>query len=33
MPSLQNVLEDSDQADLLHRGLQGFRWKLNACAL
>ena len=33
MPNLQNFLEDSDQADLLHRGLQGLRWKLDACAL
>ena len=27
------IMEDSDQADLLHRGLQGLRWKLDACAL
>ena len=33
MPNLQNFLEHSDQADLLHRGLQGLRWKLDACAL
>ena len=32
-PNLQNFLEDSDQADLLHRGRQGLRWKLDACAL
>ena len=33
MPNLQSFLEDFDQADLLHRGLQGLRWKLNTCAL
>ena len=33
MPNLQKNLEDSNQADLLHRGLQGFRWKSDACAL
>ena len=33
MPNLKNFLEHSDQADLLHRGLQGLRWKLDACAL
>ena len=33
MPNLQNFLGDSDQADLLHRGLQGLCWKLDACAL
>ena len=33
MPNLQSFLEDSDQADLLHRGLQGLRWKLDACSL
>ena len=33
MPNLQNFLGDLDQADLLHRGLQGLRWKLDACAL
>lgn len=32
MPNLQNFLENSDQATLLHRGLQGLRWKLDACA-
>ena len=29
----ENYLEHSDQADFLHRGLQGLRWKLDACAL
>ena len=33
MPNLQNVLEHSDPADLLHRGLQGLCWKLGTCAL
>ena len=33
MPNLQNFLEHSDQADLLHSGLQGLRWKSDACAL
>ena len=33
MPNLQNFLEHSDLADLLHRGLQGLYCKLNACAL
>ena len=33
MLNLQNFLEHSDQADLLLRGLQGLRWKLEACAL
>ena len=33
MPNLQNFLEHPDQADLLHRGLQGLRWKLDACSL
>ena len=33
MPNLQNFLEHSDQADLLHGGLQGLRWKLDVCAL
>ena len=33
MPNLQNFLEHSDPADLLHRGLQGLCWKLGACAL
>ena len=33
MLNLQNFLEDSDQADLLHRGIQRIRWKLDACAL
>ena len=31
MPNLQNFLEHSDLADLLHKGLQGLCWKLNAC--
>ena len=29
MPNLQNFLEDSDQADLLHRGLQGLRFEIG----
>ena len=29
MPNLQSFLEHSDQADLLHRGLQGLRWTLD----
>ena len=29
----KTLLQDSDQADLLHRGLEGLRWKLDACAL
>ena len=33
MPNLQNFLEHSDKAVLLHRGLQGLHWKLDACAL
>ena len=33
MPNLQTFLEHSDQADLLNRGLQGIRWKNDACAL
>ena len=31
--NLQNFLERSDQADLLHKGLQGLRRKLHAGAL
>ena len=27
-----NFLGHLDQADLQHRGLQGFRWKLDVCA-
>ena len=30
MPNLQDFL---DQADLLHRGLQGLSWKIDAAAL
>ena len=33
MTNLQNFLDHSDQADFLHRGLQGLRWKLDAWAL
>ena len=33
MPNLQDFLEYSDQANLLHRGLQGLSWKLDAGAL
>ena len=33
MPNLQDFLEYSDQADLLHRGLQSLSWKLDAGAL
>ena len=33
MANLQDFLEYLDQADLLHRGLQGLSWKLDAGAL
>ena len=33
MPNLQDFQQYSDQADLLHRELQGLSWKLDAGAL
>ena len=33
MSTLQDFLEYSEQADLLHRGLQGLSWKSDGGAL